>query len=136
MKIHYFPDFDVDKIILQNFDKESKKYIIDNLELNSFTNLVEFNCNSCDLKKLPNLPNSLKILKCYNNKLELLPEKLPNTLEILHCWNNKISKLPDLPDTLIDLDCTRNNLTKLPKFFPISLRQLSCGNNKLKKISK
>ena len=136
MKIHHFPDFNVDKIVLKNFDEESIKYIIDNLELNSFRNLIEFNCNSCNLKKLPKLPESLKILNCGNNKLTRLPKRLPTSLKFLHCWNNKINKLTDLPDTLIELDCTRNNLRELPKFFPICLRQLSCSSNKLTKISK
>ena len=136
MKIHHFPDFDVDKIVLKNFDEESKKYIINNLELNSFTNLIEFNCNSCNLKKLPKLPDSLKILGCGNNKLKFLPKKLPSSLQILECWNNDIDKLPDLPDSLIELDCFRNNLTKLPKFFPSFLRKLNCCCNKLTKISK
>ena len=140
MIIHLFPDFNIDKIVLKTFgdelDKESKKYILDNLELNLFTNLVEFDCSFCNLKKLPNLPNSLKILKCYNNKLELLPEILPDTLEILECWNNKISKLPDLPDTLIEIECSRNSLIELPKFFPSFLCKLNCSSNKLTKISK
>ena len=55
MKIHLFPDFNVDKIVLKTYgdelDKESKKYILDNLELNLFTNLVEFDCSFCNLKK-------------------------------------------------------------------------------------
>ena len=48
---------------------------------------------------MPELPNSLLYLYCYNNNLSSLPE-LPNSLTELMCFNNNLSSLPELPNSL------------------------------------
>jgi len=48
-------------------------------------------------------------LMLKNMNLEVLPE-LPNTLEILDCSNNKLICLKNLPASLKDLNCSGNNL--------------------------
>ena len=83
-----------------------------------------------DLITLPELPNDLSILQCYNNRLTVLP-LLPNTLTYLSCCTNRLTTLPDLPNTLMYLSCSYNNLTSLPKRLPEVLNKLWCHNNQL-----
>jgi hypothetical protein len=116
------PD-DVEEI---NIDFKAVTYIP---ELTRFTHLTCLNvCNNL-LKKLPDLPLSLKILYCPNNYLKELPE-LPPTLISLFCWNNRLTKLPRLPSTLRKLYCSHNRLTILPELPPF-LNQFGFNNNPL-----
>ena len=73
---------------------------------------TEMDVSGKDLTSLPELPNSLEILYCNNNKLNSLPE-LPNSLERLWCHNNKLNSLPELPNSLKTLWC-HNNQFKEP----------------------
>jgi hypothetical protein len=70
------------------------------------------------LRRLPNRPKGAdhgRAQRAYikdfvkNMNLEVLPE-LPNTLEILDCSNNKLICLKNLPASLKDLNCSGNNL--------------------------
>jgi len=72
-------------------------------------NVTELNYSSQGLEYLPELPEGLKGLSCYNNKLKELPE-LPEGLTILYCNSNKLKELPDLPEGLKDLYCNNNKL--------------------------
>ena len=89
---------------------------------------TEMDVSDQKLISLPDLPDSLKELYCFNNKLTKLPE-LPDTLKILDCVNNKLTSLPELPDTLYYLSCSNNQLTSLPEL-PDTLNYLHCSNNK------
>ena len=83
-----------------------------------------------DLTQLPQLPNTLTGLFCWNNRLTKLPEQLPNSLIHLSCENNRLTMLPDhLPNTLTTLLCWNNRLTRLPERLPNSLTWLYYGNN-------
>ena len=72
-------------------------------------NIKELDLTYKDLTELPELPDTLKTLFCFDNKLTELPE-LPDTLKTLICYNNKLTELPELPDTLEYLYCSNNNL--------------------------
>ena len=63
---------------------------------------------------MPELPNSLLYLYCYNNILSSLPE-LPNLLKYFWCYSNNIFGLPELPNSLKILYCNENYLTSLPE---------------------
>ena len=52
----------------------------------------------------------MKHLDCSKNNLKKLPD-LPNSLEYLICFNNKLTELPDLPNSLKQLECLRNRLS-------------------------
>ena len=60
---------------------------------------------------------------CFiNNKLTSLPN-LPNSLEILKFRNNQLTNLPDLPDlpnSLQELTCYDSQLILLPNFYHIN----------------
>ena len=121
------PDYDVEEITLKNYIVEIKKIILYNLK--KYTKLKVFDCNNCNLTKLPDLPKSLEQFLCYQNQLRKLPN-LPNSLKYLYCDDNKLIKLPNLPNSLIKLFCHNNNLTELPDL-PDTLTYLDCANNSL-----
>jgi Leucine-rich repeat (LRR) protein len=91
--------------------------------------LVKLICYNNKLKSLPKLPENLENLYCYNNDLESLP-KLPDGLEILICGGNKLKSLPKLSESLTYLDCVNNQLSSLPKL-PEDLKYLYCRDNPL-----
>jgi Leucine-rich repeat (LRR) protein len=93
--------------------------------------LIKFRCHIDKNIKIYNLPNSLKSLE-YHKSLVSLPE-LPDSLEILICSNNKIEELPKLPNSLEILDCSNNNIKELPKL-PSSLKKLICNTNDIKNL--
>ena len=148
--IDIVPVYDIEVIILNNYNEETKKIILSNLrkyiklkifecyycnikELHDLPNsLKELDCRYNNLTELPNLPNSIIRLNCCNNNLTELPE-LPNSLKYLGCINNNLTKLPDLPNSLITLNCCNNNLTELPEL-PNSLKELYCVNNNLTEL--
>ena len=66
-----------------------------------------FKYGTHQLTSLPDLPETLEVLHCFNNQLTSLPD-LPNTLEVLLCQNNQLTSLPELPDTLHSLHCNNN----------------------------
>ena len=84
------------------------------------------------MKELPDLPETLEILDCYENGLTHLP-KLPQALQQLNCWDNKLIELPNLPDNLEILDCYDNELKYLPDL-PLKLKILRCSLNELTEL--
>ena len=97
--------------------------------------LKRLDCWDNKLTSLPKLPNSLKILNCCNNKLSSFDStQIPDSLKDLWCSGNKLTSLPKLPNSLKRLDCSDNGLTSLPKL-PYSLELLYCSNNQLTSLS-
>lgn len=90
-------------------------------------------CSKGQLTKLPDLPESLKLVACDDNKLTELP-KLPKKLCELYCGYNDLSSLPELPDSLIVLSCCYNAINKLPDSLN-GLLKLNCNNCKLAKLN-
>ena len=121
------PSYDIEEIILKKYNPETRNIILSNFK--NYTKLKKFNCSSCNLTKLPNLPNSLIELWCYDNKLTKLP-KLPTSLENFGCGSNNLTELPNLPNLLKSLYCHNNILTELPDL-PNSLKYLSWDDNNL-----
>src|ERR1700748_937065 len=104
---------------------ECEKYKSENLDLNDLK-----------LENLPYLPNFIKHLKCNNNKLQKLPDKMPDSLQEIYCSNNQITKLPDkMPDSLQIIYCDNNQITKLPDKMPDSLQRIVCSNNQITKLT-
>jgi Leucine-rich repeat (LRR) protein len=64
------------------------------------------------LIELPDLPDELELLWCYNNNLTYIPE-LPKSLLMLRCNDNKLIELPELPESLEYLDGDNNNIKYL-----------------------
>ena len=110
--------------------------------------ILEINCLGCkNLKKIENLPQSLRILNVYSCfNLTYLPELpegileincsflkklpvLPNSLQTLRCYYcNSLTSLPTLPNNLGSLSCSHcHNLTSLPTL-PNNLGSLSCSH--------
>lgn len=81
-----------------------------------------------DLKfdKLPDkLPTNLKYLECAHNNITELPE-LPDSLNVLKCSRNKIKKLPNkLPTDIRYIDICHNDLVDLPVCLLDNVRKLS-----------
>ena len=140
-------NFDIEEIILNDYNEKNQIYILNNLI--RYTKLTYLECNDMNLKELSELPGSLTYLFCKQNKLKKLPtlpkllkglwcsdneltelQILPNSLLFLYCDYNKLNKLPDLPCTLKCLMCHYNNLIELPDL-PIKLEMLVCNDNKL-----
>ena len=65
------------------------------------------NLSHLGLTKLDYIPEGVKTLYCYNNKLNSLPN-LPDSLKYLSCSNNNLNSLPNLPDSLKELYCFNN----------------------------
>jgi hypothetical protein len=83
------------------------------------------NCSSCNLDRLPPMPN-LTDLYCYNNALFELPMYLQLTFIV--CSYNRLQMIPRFPQ-LSMLECDNNRLnwiSKMPK-----LNTLICFNNRL-----
>lgn len=76
--------------------------------------LKELKCDGCELSSIDNiLPDSLKILKCSNNKIKSI-NNLPKNIEWLNCSTNMITSLPYIPKSLSYLNCSYNCLNYLP----------------------
>ena len=71
--------------------KHLKTYEEKNFNINNHLsdNGKTLSLNYLNLTELPELPNSLERLYCYNNNLTELPE-LPNSLKELSCGNNNL----------------------------------------------
>ena len=82
------------------------------------------------ITSLPELPETLTRLYCYNTQLSVLPE-LPETLTYLDCRSTQLSVLPKLPEALTYLSCGNTQLSVLPKL-PETLTYLDCSNTHLK----
>ena len=62
------------------------------------------------------------ILYLMNLGLTELPE-LPEGVRTVYCYGNKLLSLPGtLPSTLLVLDCASNQLTTLPNTLPAGLK--------------
>ena len=85
------------------------------VSLKPFVNLKVLNCYYNQLKRLPELPDSLEELNCEENSLEEIP-KLPLNLKYLYCSRNNLVNLPELPENLERVYCADNYITELPEF--------------------
>ena len=83
------------------------------------------NVSYLNIHSLPELPEGIKELCCYNSRLTSLP-KLPNTLELLNINDTPLlTSLPELPESLRALWCSSNAITSLPAL-PKGLERLFC----------
>jgi Leucine-rich repeat (LRR) protein len=89
-------------------------------------NLKTLHCYYNKLTSLT-LPQNLEYLNCSYNQLNYLT--LPQNLKVLNCSVNQLTSLPTLPQNLTKLYCSDNQLTSLT--LPQNLKILHCDNNKL-----
>ena len=61
------PPYDIEEINLGDYNSETKKIILSNLK--NYTKLEIFKCHNHNLTELPDLPDTLIELYCYNNNL-------------------------------------------------------------------
>lgn len=55
-----------------------------------------------NLKELPeNLPKTIEILDCSDNKLKRLPQRLPYPLKYLDCSNNQVNQTSEKSSVII-----------------------------------
>ena len=128
------------QIILSNYNKKNKDYILSNLH--NYKKIEKFECKECNLSFLPNFKllssfNLLINLDCSNNNIVELPDLYHLTsLEVLLCNNNNLIILPSiLPNSLIYLDCSNNKLSRLPNLSNLTfLKKLICNNNNLREL--
>lgn len=84
--------------------------------------------------KLPNIPETVKILVCSRNKLTSIDLLANSKLERLFCGENKISTLDNLPGHIWELDCSNNQIEFLENL-PSSCRHLNCSNNQINALN-
>ena len=99
-----------------------EEYINNKNELLDLSNL--------NLKSLSELPKFIKILKCNNNQITELPDKMPDSLQVIYCACNQITKLPDkLPNSLLRINCYENKLEELPLLLRINECKVYCDDS-------
>ena len=81
------------------------------------------------ITNMPNLPNSLKVLRIKRNNIGTLGKTLPSTLTELLVQNCNLTELPPLPDTLKTLHVSFNRISHIE--LPESLESGRLNYNKL-----
>ena len=127
---------------LISFDGSFNKYL--NVIIND--KLENLTIMSIELKELPTLPESLKVLNCNSNNMKniiitdnilelycdyclLLEEiKFNDKLEILSCDHNLINNLDNLPESIIEVSCKYTKLTQFNNI-PNNLKYLNITGN-------
>jgi hypothetical protein len=132
-KLQYAFPKDYKNIIKYNFDFINYDYVTknqhlilkltitsNNYNLDKFINLVSLKYefpNRGELKVVPKLPDSVRILDCsYNDNLTIFPE-LSNITHLYCSFNYSLRSLPDLPKVIL-LNCINSGLTSLPEELP------------------
>lgn len=99
---------------LNNLPKSLKTLNCSNNKITSITipnNLRYLICDKNQITYLSNLKNATELINllCQFNNIEYI-DFIPNTLKILWCYDNKIKKLPNIPSNIISLECNNNYL--------------------------
>ncbi len=92
--------------------------------------LFIFNCN---LKEIPELPKTLKILNISKNPIKKFPKEFPPNLKELRMVNCGLKKLPKCVSDLIHLEylnLSENEFKTIPKILPVSLKKLDISECK------
>ena len=101
-------------------------------QIPTLNNLVYLNCSKNHLTEFPNIYDStLESFICFGNQLKTLPS-LPISVKILVCNNNEIDELNYSVNisSLEYFDCANNNIRKLPSNIT-SVEALNISNNPL-----
>ncbi|EJR9421925.1 E3 ubiquitin--protein ligase, partial [Salmonella enterica subsp. enterica serovar Kentucky] len=79
-----------------------------------------------------NLPEELRYLSVYDNRIRTLPEHLPSGIIRLNVQSNSLTALPEtLPPGLKNLEAGENALTSLPASLPPELQFLDVSKNQI-----
>tara|TARA_B100001094_G_C18164900_1_gene791449 strand:- start:1126 stop:1539 length:414 start_codon:yes stop_codon:yes gene_type:complete len=99
------------------------------INTNDWDDKDTMDCSRMYITHIDYIPDHIKYLHCYDNKLISLP-KLPDSLIRLYCFCNELTSLPKLPENLLSLYCDNNQLTELP-ILPENLEHLNCSFNNI-----
>jgi Leucine-rich repeat (LRR) protein len=94
------------------------------------TNLLIFYCSGCNLKVIPDLPDTIKSCNVSNNKITDI--SIPFNIKVLNIANNKLSRLNLTKNhtNLTELRCDNNNITQIT-CIPDNICELYCSSNKI-----
>jgi Leucine-rich repeat (LRR) protein len=90
--------------------------------------LNEKRCKN-QLSSLPKLPQGLKELHCYKNKLSSLPTILPESLRTLFCYDNKLTYFPNLPEKIVDFYYINNPVCTILDINPVNNTLIKVKHN-------
>ena len=102
-----------------------------------FESFIYIDISNSNLTEAPSTwPYKLQILKCEKNRLKKI-ENLPSTLRMLYARVNKIEDFPIVSQcTLLELiDLYDNNIVNLHTKIPMSVRAIDISFNKLRDIA-
>mgnify|MGYP004000947719 CR=1 FL=1 len=124
--------------LINNCIKQQLKTLdISNMELSDLplelkdANCIEIlKCDNNKIKKIENIPSSVKSLSLSNNKIEVI-ENLNTSLDILFISNNKIKKINNLPNINF-LACHDNNISSVT--VPNTLQVFLCSHNQIHEL--
>lgn len=147
-----FPDENFRKYVTENYDIDkdgnlseseiaevitmdiSGGEIADLRGLYVFSSLETLDCSNGIVDYIYGMPDSLRVLKCDNNKLFSL-EKLSENLEYLSCSGNIIQHLDNLPTGLQSLYCYDNKIFGVLELSHCTdLQYLDAHNNDIVKV--
>ncbi len=105
------------------------------LDLKRFTSLVKLDCSFNHITDIINMPDTLEILKCSNNKLKSLTNSIENNKRfcLISCICNRIFPSVRLPNSLKEINCSFNEIEKIYFYDLIILKKLNVSHNKIKK---
>lgn len=135
LKLKEIPDF-TERVDYKNIKNIKYLFINNNLienidnSLQQFKKLEVLDISSNKLKKIKNIPHSLKELVCHNNKLIAICSS--DNLVTLDCSFNKMIKLNEYV-SILNLMCENNLIEELQTF--VNVKHLTLKNNPLKKLS-
>ena len=117
------------------FPSKLKKLLLRNNKLKTIylktTNIKSLDLSNNNFYSISNLPNSLEILDCSNNKINYII--IPNNLRRLIANNNNISNILHFPSSLEYIDLSKNYLTWLP-ILPDNLKKGIFKSNCLQSV--
>lgn len=130
----------ITKYILNSFGDNIEELDICNrhikgvLDLKRFEYLKKLDCSYNDITDIINMPETLEILKCNNNKIKSLTNRIETDGIWWFCYYNKIFPSSYLPDSIIEINCCFNDIENIDFTKLISLRRLNISHNKIKSI--
>jgi hypothetical protein len=98
--------------------------VLESLPSHAPPTLTTFICTYSNIHKLPQLPESVKIINCSRTQISEI-HSLPQKLEYLDCSYTNIQTLPPLPNSLKYLDIRGTKIAHLPNISK-NLEKLGC----------
>ena len=105
--------------------------------IESFSNLVDFNCSQNNLTNLSQirLPENLLFFNCSLNKLRYLPSQFPKNLKEFEASHNRLSSVPSLRNTQLTVCKFSHNQVEVLPELPVTLEEFNCSFNDIRTLS-